>query len=110
MLSTVNLRPTQLGLFVESPRPRLYDHVIEVLRLHHYSLRTEEAYVLNTGGRGVQSPSSLGAAQCCRPVVGCATNTGSQRPRIRQNTFHPRTLRPFPRCVVAGDSLRRAQC
>lgn len=62
MLSTVNLRPTQLGLFVESPRPRLYDHVIEVLRLHHYSLRTEEAYVLNTGGRGVQSPLDVGFA------------------------------------------------
>ena len=34
-----------LGLFPNLPTPRLYDRVIEVLRLHHYSLRTEEAYV-----------------------------------------------------------------
>ena len=45
MLGCVKLRPSPLGLFPEKPTPRLYDHVIEVLRLHHYSLRTEEAYV-----------------------------------------------------------------
>ena len=45
MLAPVKLRPSPLGLFPEKPRPCLYDNVIEVLRLHHYSLRTEEAYV-----------------------------------------------------------------
>ena len=34
-----------LGLFSEKLRPRLYDSVVEVLRAHHYSLRTERAYV-----------------------------------------------------------------
>jgi integron integrase len=34
-----------LGLFPDRPLPRLYDRVIEVLRVHHYSRRTEKAYV-----------------------------------------------------------------
>lgn len=34
-----------LGLFPEQPQPRLYDRIIEVLRVHHYSRRTEKAYV-----------------------------------------------------------------
>ena len=34
-----------LRLFSGKPRPRLYDSVNEVLRGHHYSLRTERAYV-----------------------------------------------------------------
>ncbi len=34
-----------LGLFSGKPRPRLYDSIIEVLRVHHYSLRTERAYL-----------------------------------------------------------------
>jgi integron integrase len=32
-------------LFPDWPRPRLYDRVVEVLRVHHYSRRTEEAYI-----------------------------------------------------------------
>jgi len=38
-------RSAPLGLFTGHPTPRLYDRVIEVLRHHHYSRRTEEAYV-----------------------------------------------------------------
>jgi integron integrase len=34
-----------LGLFPGKTTPRLYDRIIEVLRVHHYSLRTERAYV-----------------------------------------------------------------
>jgi hypothetical protein len=34
-----------LGLFPGQPRPRLYDRMIEALRVHHYSLQTERAYV-----------------------------------------------------------------
>ena len=37
--------PTPLGLFPDRPRPRLYDRLIEVLRSHHDSRRTEKAYV-----------------------------------------------------------------
>jgi len=33
------------GLFPDSPQPRLYDRLVEVLRVHHYSRRTEQAYV-----------------------------------------------------------------
>ena len=33
-----------LGLFVDEPKPRLYDRIVEVLRVRHYSRRTEEAY------------------------------------------------------------------
>lgn len=33
-----------LGLFADRPRPRLYHRIVEVLRVRHYSRRTEEAY------------------------------------------------------------------
>ena len=45
MLAPVKLRPSPLGLFPEKPTPRLYDRIVEVVRVHHYSRRTEEAYV-----------------------------------------------------------------
>jgi integron integrase len=34
-----------LGFFADRPQPRLYDRLIKVLRVHHYSRRTEKAYV-----------------------------------------------------------------
>jgi integron integrase len=34
-----------LGFFANKPVPRLYDRIVEVLRVRHYSLRTEEAYL-----------------------------------------------------------------
>lgn len=34
-----------LGLFLGRPVPRLYDRVVEVLRVRHDSRRTEDAYV-----------------------------------------------------------------
>ena len=34
-----------LGLFANRPRPRLYDAAVEALRVRHYSLRTEKAYL-----------------------------------------------------------------
>jgi len=37
-------RRPPLGLFPDQPKPRLYDRMIEVLRVHHYSKKTEEAY------------------------------------------------------------------
>jgi len=45
MQRTTQVRPAPLGLFVDSPAPRLYDRIIEALRVRHYSRRTEEAYV-----------------------------------------------------------------
>lgn len=36
---------TPLGLFADKPVPRLYDRIVEVLRVRHYSRRTEEAYI-----------------------------------------------------------------
>ena len=44
-MQTASQRAEPLGLFSGKPRPRLYDSIIEVLRVHHYSLRTERAYV-----------------------------------------------------------------
>jgi hypothetical protein len=38
-------RSAPLGLFADRPSPRLYDAIIEVMRVRHYSRRTEEAYV-----------------------------------------------------------------
>ena len=38
-------RRTPLGLTPDQPVPRLYDRLVEVLRVHHYSRRTEQAYV-----------------------------------------------------------------
>jgi len=42
-MQTANRQTKLLGLFSERPRPRLYDRVIEVLRVHHDSRRTERA-------------------------------------------------------------------
>ena len=36
---------TPLGLFADKPMLRLYDRNVEVLRVRHYSRRTEEAYL-----------------------------------------------------------------
>ena len=45
MAQTVDVRPAPLRLFADRPSPRLYDRVVEVLRVRHYNRRTEEAYV-----------------------------------------------------------------
>jgi integron integrase len=45
MADETNKSPTPLGLFPGNPRPRLYSRVVETLRVHHYSRRTEKAYV-----------------------------------------------------------------
>ena len=42
---TAKQRPKPLGLFQGEATPHLYDHLIGVLRVRHYSRRTEEAYV-----------------------------------------------------------------
>ena len=44
-MQTASQHIEPLGLFSEKPKPRLYDRVIEVLRVHRYSHRTEQAYV-----------------------------------------------------------------
>ena len=38
-------RRVPLGLFPGQSAPRLYDRVVEVLRVHHYARRTEQAYL-----------------------------------------------------------------
>jgi hypothetical protein len=38
---TAGQRPKPLGLFQGEATPRLYDHLIGVLRVRHYSRRTE---------------------------------------------------------------------
>ena len=38
-------RRSPLGLLPSQPTPRLYDSVVEALRIRHYSRRTEEAYL-----------------------------------------------------------------
>jgi len=45
MTATIQQRRSPLGLFPDRPMPRLYDRIIEVLRVRHYSRRTEEAYL-----------------------------------------------------------------
>ena len=45
MTATTQPRRSPLGLFPGQSSPRLYDRIIEVLRVRHYSRRTEEAYV-----------------------------------------------------------------
>lgn len=41
----VQSRRSPLGLFPDKPAPRLYNRIREVLRVRHYSRRTEEAYL-----------------------------------------------------------------
>ncbi|HUG93288.1 MAG TPA: hypothetical protein VML55_20775 [Planctomycetaceae bacterium] len=57
-----------LGLFPGKPAPRLYDRIVEVLRVRHYSRRIEgvvrarrpkRLHVLNRGGRGIRSPADV---------------------------------------------------
>lgn len=45
MPATAQARREPLRLFADRPSPRLYDRIIEVLRVRHYSRRTEEAYI-----------------------------------------------------------------
>ncbi len=45
MTTLTQQRRPPLGLFPDKPAPRLYDRIVEVLRVRHYSRRTEEAYV-----------------------------------------------------------------
>jgi hypothetical protein len=45
MAQTVDVRPAPLRLFTDRPSPRLYDRVVEVLRVWHHRRRTEEASV-----------------------------------------------------------------
>ncbi len=45
MITPIEQRRSPLGLFPDRSEPRLYDRTIEVLRVRHYSRRTEEAYV-----------------------------------------------------------------
>ncbi len=40
-MPTTGQRTEPLGLLPAKPRPRLYDHVIGVLRVRHYSPRTK---------------------------------------------------------------------
>ena len=44
-MPTASHRTKPLGLFQGRPAPRLCDHLFGVLRVRHYSRRTEEAYV-----------------------------------------------------------------
>jgi len=45
MTAATQQRRSPLGLFPDRPAPRLYDRVVEALRVGHYSRRTEEAYL-----------------------------------------------------------------
>ena len=45
MAPVARQRRSSLGLFPDKPVPRLYDRMIEVLRVHHHSRRTEQAYI-----------------------------------------------------------------
>ncbi len=45
MTTATEQHRTPLGLFADKPVPRLYDRIVEVLRVRHYSRRTEEAYL-----------------------------------------------------------------
>jgi hypothetical protein len=44
ILKTAKASYAQKGLLTPNPKARLHDQVREVLRFHHYSLRTEKAY------------------------------------------------------------------
>ena len=45
MTTVARQRRSPLGLFPDKPVPGLYDRMIEFLRVHHYSRRTEQAYI-----------------------------------------------------------------
>jgi hypothetical protein len=43
---TTKARPAKAAFVIANPKAKLLDQLREVLRVKHYSLRTEEAYVL----------------------------------------------------------------
>jgi site-specific recombinase XerD len=45
MAAVAQQRRSPLGLFPDKPAPRLYDRMVKVLRVRHYSRRAEDAYV-----------------------------------------------------------------
>lgn len=45
MATATRQRRSPLGVFPNQAAPRLYDRIVEVLRVRHYSRRTEEAYI-----------------------------------------------------------------
>uniref|UniRef100_A0A7C4QQA9 Integrase SAM-like N-terminal domain-containing protein n=1 Tax=Schlesneria paludicola TaxID=360056 RepID=A0A7C4QQA9_9PLAN len=45
MTTSLQHRQKPLGLFPGKPAPRLYDCIVEVLRVRHYSRRTDDAYL-----------------------------------------------------------------
>ena len=45
MTANAQRHRSPLGLFPHKPMPRLYDRILEILRVRHYSRRTERAYV-----------------------------------------------------------------
>ena len=45
MTTATEQRRTHLGLFADKPIPRLYDRIVDVLRVRHDSRRTEAAYL-----------------------------------------------------------------
>jgi integrase len=45
MTTSIQNRREPLGLFPDKSAPRLYDRIVAVLRVRHYSQRTEEAYL-----------------------------------------------------------------
>jgi hypothetical protein len=55
-------RRSPLALFPDKPAPRLYDRIVEVLRVRHYSRRTEEA-------RPMFWPAGLTSARRKQPIM-----------------------------------------
>lgn len=89
MTPVTRQRRSPLGLFPDKPAPRLYDCIVEVLRVRHYSRGTEEAY-----GPGVTWPQRRendddlhpcpepGSSRCPEP---CARSRASTRGTIGRN-------------------------
>jgi len=52
IMNLAKASPTAMGRLIPHPKARLLDQGREVMRVHHYSLRTEEAYLQLCGSEG----------------------------------------------------------
>ena len=85
MTTIAQQRRSPLRLFPDKPAPRLYDRMVEVLRVRHYSRRTEEAYIHWTG-RYIEFHQHQHPRRCPDfPAHSALGGNSLLRPRARDN-------------------------
>jgi len=77
------------AILIPNPKARLFDQAREVMRFHHYAIRTEEAYLqwmrrfllfhrnrIESSGQQWRHPREMGAAEICEFLTDLAVAKG----------------------------------